>query len=223
MEGRDNKPVVAIIGASRGIGLELTRQYAKAGWQVHATTRTPQSPGELARIDGDVTLHFADLHDPDPVRDLADALAGKPLDVLIHNAGIKDSGHSRDEVMHINAAAPIVVVETLLDLVGASANGRIVLMSSQMGARRGRRGSLGTYGDSKAALNDAFRERAVAWKARNVTAIVMHPGWVRTDMGGAAAPVSVEDSASGIRKVVEQLASDDHGKFLTWTGEEHPW
>ena len=92
-----------------------------------------------------------------------------------------------------------------------------------MGARRGHRGSLGTYGDSKAALNDAFRERATAWKTRNVTAIVMHPGWVQTDMGGAGAPVSVKDSATGIRKVANRLSADDHGKFLTWRGEEHPW
>ena len=209
MQNQSNKPSVAIIGASRGIGLELARQYAGAGWQVHATTRTPQSPGELARISGNVSLHFADLGEPDPVRALADALANQSLDVLIHNAGVKDSGYSREAIMHINSAAPIVAVETLLDRVGASANGRVVLMSSQMGARRGQRGSLGTYGDSKAALNDAFRERADAWKTRNVTAIVMHPGWVRTDMGGASAPVSVRDSASGIRKVVEQLTDDE--------------
>lgn len=223
MKSQGNKPRVAVIGASRGIGLELTRQYAQAGWQVHATSRTPQSPGELGRVAADVTVHFADMCDPDPVRTLAEALADTPLDVLIHNAGIKDSGHSREEVMHVNAAAPIVGVETLLNLVGASANGRIVLMSSQMGARRGHRGSLGTYGDSKAALNDAFRERAAAWQARNVTAIVMHPGWVRTDMGGAGAPVGVEDSATGIRKVLDGLTDDHHGKFLTWLGDEHPW
>lgn len=227
MESPGNKPSVAIIGASRGIGLELTRQYAQAGWRVHATTRTPKSLGELGRVGGDVSVHFADLRDPDPVRALADALTDTPtnrsIDVLIHNAGIKDSGHSREEVMHVNAAAPILVVESLLDVVGTSANGRIVLMSSQMGARRGHRGSLGTYGDSKAALNDAFRERAAAWKTHNVTAIVMHPGWVRTDMGGSGAPVSVKDSATGICKVVDSLSADDHGKFLTWTGEEHPW
>ncbi|MFT5449746.1 MAG: NAD(P)-dependent dehydrogenase (short-subunit alcohol dehydrogenase family) [Gammaproteobacteria bacterium] len=223
MKRSSNKPSVAIIGASRGIGLELTRQYAQAGWQVHATTRTPRSPGELGQVAADVTVHCADMRAPDPVRALADALANRSIDVLIHNAGIKDSGYSREEVMHVNAAAPIVVVETLLDVLGASANGRIVLMGSQMGARRGLRGNLGTYGDSKAALNDAFRERSLAWKTRNITAIVMHPGWVRTDMGGAGAPVSVKNSATGIRKVIDRLSADDHGKFFTWRGEQHPW
>jgi len=216
-------PTAAIIGASRGIGLELVRQYATAGWRVHASTRTPQSPGELGTIAGDVSLHFVDVRNIDPARALADALAGSTLDVLIHNAGIKDGGHSRDEVMHVNAQAPITVTETLLDALAGSANARIVLMSSQVGARHGRSGSLGLYGDSKAALNDAFRAHAPAWAARGVTAIVMHPGWVQTDMGGAGAPVSVHDSAQGIRAVVDDLQSSDHGKFLTWLGDEHPW
>ena len=217
-------PTVAIIGASRGIGLELARQYANACWRVHASTRTPQTPGALATVDGDVTLHYLDVRDRDPAGALAEALADSALDVLIHNAGIKDAGHSRDEVMHVNATAPIIVAaETLLDALARSADARIVLMSSQMGARRGQRGSLGVYGDSKAALNDAFREHAPSWAARGVTAIVMHPGWVRTDMGGAGAPVSVHDSANGIRTVIDGLTAGDHGKFLTWLGAEHPW
>ena len=96
-------------------------------------------------------------------------------------------------------------------------------MSSQLGARRGATGSLGDYGDSKAALNDAFRERADAWAARGVRAAVMHPGWVRTDMGGPGAPVSVEESARGIRAVAAGLTREQHGGFFTWRGDVHPW
>ena len=77
--------------------------------------------------------------------------------------------------------------------------------------------------DLEQTLNDAFRERAPSWKKHNITAIVMHPGWVQTDMGGAGAPVNVHDSAKGIRKVVGGLKPGDHGKFLTWLGDEHPW
>ena len=94
---------------------------------------------------------------------------------------------------------------------------------SQLGARRGSRKSLGDYGDSKAALNDAVRERAPRWAERGVTAIVIHPGWVRTDMGGSAAPVSVDQSAHGIRSVISRLTPADNGRFLTWRGDEHPW
>jgi len=96
-------------------------------------------------------------------------------------------------------------------------------MTSQLGARRGYTGSLGSYGDSKAALNDAFRAHAPVWGQRGCLAIVMHPGWVRTDMGGAGAPVSVAESVRGMRQVIARLTPQDHGRFFTWEGREHPW
>jgi len=213
---------VAIIGASRGIGLELVRQYAADGWRVHATTRTPHEPGALGDVAGEVILHRLDVLDARQVASVADALSGESLDVLIHNAGIKDSGHSRAEVMAVNAEAPLAVTTALLGAV-ARANGRVVLVSSQLGAREGRSGSLGNYGDSKAALNDAFRAEAPAWANNGVIAVVMHPGWVRTDMGGPGAPISAEHSARGIRRVIQNLSARDHGRFLTWRGDEHPW
>jgi len=215
-------PTAAIIGASRGIGLELARQYAADGWRVHATVRDATNPGALGDVAGDVVVHTLDVRDAAQVDALADALADEALDVLLHNAGIKDGGHTRAEVMAVNARAPIAVTQALLSAV-SRAGGRIVLMSSQMGARHGATGSLGDYGDSKAALNDSFREHAAEWARHGVIAIAMHPGWVRTDMGGRSAPVSVHDSAAGIRQVVARLSSDHHGRFLTWRGDEHPW
>jgi NAD(P)-dependent dehydrogenase (short-subunit alcohol dehydrogenase family) len=215
-------PTVAIIGASRGIGLELARQYADAGWRVHATHRGTVPGDALAALAGDVRLHELDVTDAGRIGALAATLAGESLDVLIHNAGIKDGGNTREQVMTVNARAPLAVCEALFDSV-ARAGGRIVLMSNQLGARRGQQGSLGDYGDSKAALNDGFRKRASRWGERGVVAVVMHPGWVRTDMGGAGAPVSVSDSASGIRRVIDGLTPAQHGHFLTWEGREHPW
>jgi len=216
-------PTAVIIGASRGIGLELVRQYAAEGWRVHATTRSHGAPGALGDVPGDVVLHGLDVRDDEQVAALAQALRDEAVDVLVHNAGIKDGGHSRAEVMRVNGERPIRVAEALLDAVARAQPGRIVLMSSQLGARHGRGGSLGDYGDSKAALNDRFRKRAPAWAGRGVIAIVMHPGWVRTDMGGASAPVAVRDSARGIRRVAAGLSARDHGRFLTYTGDEHPW
>ncbi len=215
-------PSVAIIGASRGIGLELVRQYANAGWRVHATTRTPDAPGSLGDVEGDVVLHALEVRNADQIAALAAHFEQQPLDVLIHNAGIKDAGHSRAQVMAVNADAPIAVATALLDAL-ARAHGRVVLITSQLGARHGRIGSMGDYGDSKAALNDAFREVAQAWADAGVTAIVLHPGWVRTDMGGPNAPVSVEESAAGIRRVIANLTAQDHGHFLTFRGEQLPW
>ena len=127
------------------------------------------------------------------------------------------------DVAAVNVHAPIKLVASLLACVAASDQRKIVIMTSQMGAREGRSGSLGVYGDSKAALNDAFRSKEPGWKAAGVTAIVMHPGWVRTDMGGEHASLSPRESALGIKGVVESLTPDQHGQFLTWDGHEHPW
>ena len=216
-------PTVMIIGASRGIGLELARQYADDGWRVHATTRTPARPGRLGTLAGDVVLHPLDVRHAAQVAALAAAVGQEGIDVLIHNAGVSGGGMPRAEVMTINADAPIRVAQALLPAVTRSTEKKVVLMTSQLGARYGRRRSLGLYGDSKAALNDAFRELAPAWGRQGVIAIVMHPGWVRTDMGGASASLSVAESVTGIRQVIAHLTVKAHGRFWTWNGREHPW
>lgn len=216
-------PTVMIVGASRGIGLELARQYATAGWRVHATTRTPAQPGALGKLSGDLTLHELEVRSADHINALAQAVEPEGIDVFIHNAGVSDRRLSRDEVMRINAEAPIAVTQALLPAVERGAEKKIVLITSQLGARYGSLRRLGTYGDSKAALNDAFRKRAPAWGRAGLIAIVMHPGWVRTDMGGAAASLSVEKSVSGMRRVIDELTPAHHGRFWTWDGREHAW
>ena len=213
-------PTVMIIGASRGIGLELARQYATDGWRVHATTRTPDQRGGLA---GDVALHELDVRRADQIANLAAAVAHEGIDVLIHNAGVSGRGMSRKTVMAINTETPIKVTQALLDAVQRGTEKKIVLMTSQLGARYGSTRGLGIYGDSKAALNDKFRELAPAWGRAGLIAIVMHPGWVRTDMGGAGAPLSVEESVIGIRQVIADLTPAEHGRFWQWDGREHAW
>jgi NAD(P)-dependent dehydrogenase (short-subunit alcohol dehydrogenase family) len=214
---------VMIIGASRGIGLELAGQYAAAGWRVHATTRTPAQPGALGSIKGEVVIHALDVRHAPQIETLAQAVASEEIDVLIHNAGVSARGLAPEEVRRINTEAPISVAQALLPTVTRSNEKKIVLVTSQLGARRGSSGSLGVYGDSKAALNDAFRIHAPAWSRAGIIAIVMHPGWVRTDMGGSGAPLSVRESACGMRQVIARLTPADHGRFWTWEGREHPW
>ena len=156
-------PTVMIIGASRGIGLELASQYASSGWRVHATTRTPTQPGPLGRLAGDIVLHALEVRQAVQIAALTDAVAHEGIDVLIHNAGVSGQGMRRDEVMAINAEAPIKLAQALLPAVTRSTEKKIVLVTSQLGARHGSTRSLGLYGDSKAALNDAFRTLAPTW------------------------------------------------------------
>lgn len=203
-----------IIGASRGIGLGLVDVHLEDGWTVHATTRDGSAPRRA------VTAHRLDVRDEDQLGTLI-ANSDEPFDRIIHNAGIK--GAPRSDLMEVNAEAPMRVVETLLDAGCLRRGGSVAIMTSQMGARRGRAGGLGDYGDSKAALNDEFRNRTGMWGEAGAIAVVIHPGWVQTDMGGSGAPLNVRESVEGVKGVMDGLTSDDHGKFLTWDGRIHPW
>lgn len=213
---------VLIVGASRGIGAELVRQYLAAGHAVHATVRDAAAAKTLTRLEGDLTVHELDVRDSEATQKLAASLSGAGLAVAVHNAGIY-RGHPRDLIMEVNADAPISMAEALLEARAFGPDGVLVLMTSQVGSRAGRSGSLGDYGDSKALLNDRMRERAVSWREQGIIAVVVHPGWVRTDMGGPGASLSVEESVNGIRTLVAGLGPADHGRFWAWDGRELPW
>jgi NAD(P)-dependent dehydrogenase (short-subunit alcohol dehydrogenase family) len=208
-------PEVLIVGASRGIGLGLVDVHLADGWRVRATTRD----GEPPRPDTALVTHTFDVRNLSHLDDLLDGVG--ELDRIIHNAGVMRV--SRAETMEVNAEGPIRTVAALLGAGRLKEGGTVALMTSQLGARRGRSGSLGDYGDSKAALNDEFRRLAPAWAAAGAISVVIHPGWVKTDMGGAGAPLSVTESASGIKRVMDGLRPEDNGKFLTWDGRIHPW
>lgn len=209
-------PIVLIAGASRGIGLGLVDVHLEAGWHVHATTRDGLPP----RVHPDVTPHRLDVRDRNHLETLLSDL-DEPIDRIIHNAGIMRA--PRADLMEVNAEAPVRVVDTLLESGRLKPDGTVAIMTSQMGARRGRSGGLGDYGDSKAALNDEFRRRSSKWRRLGAIAVVMHPGWVQTDMGGGGASLTVRESVEGIKKVLDDLRETDHGKFLTWDGRIHPW
>lgn len=215
-------PTVVIIGASRGIGLAFAQAYAADGWEVHATTRSPENPGELGRIDGAVTIHGLDVRNSEQIAALARALEGRAVDHLINSAGVL-RGVSREEMMAVNANAPLDIVAALFDAVARSDRKIIAILTSQMGARHGGDTPSSPYGESKCILNDRFRAAEPDWRAAGVTSVVFHPGWVATEMGGRSAPVSIDESVTGMRRVLADLSPGDSGKFLTWTGAEHPW
>lgn len=205
---------VLIIGASRGIGLGLVDVHLDDGWEVHATTRNGSAPRP------GVTTYALDVRDQGQIEGLVADLPGA-MDRVIHNAGVLRA--PRAELMEVNAVAPIRTVGAMLEAGCLTEGGTLAIMTSQLGARRGRTGSLGDYGDSKAQLNDEFQECAAEWREAGLIAVVIHPGWVQTDMGGPGASITVSESASGIKQVMDGLSPDDHGRFLTWDGREHPW
>jgi NAD(P)-dependent dehydrogenase (short-subunit alcohol dehydrogenase family) len=221
-------PRVLVTGAGRGIGLELARQYSADGWEVIATVRRPDQADELASLG--VRVEALDMRDFAALAAFPDRLGGDPLDLFVANAGITKAKSIRSpadaeawqEVHSVNAVAPTLIAEALLPLVEA-AGGRMAAISSRMGSIDDSSGGYIAYRASKAALNAAWRALALGWRQRPVTLLLLHPGWVQTDMGGAGAPLGAEESVAGMRRVIEALPRSESGTFLDYRGGSIPW
>lgn len=224
---------VLVTGANRGLGLEFARQYAAAGWRVHAACREPKRALELMELAGEVHVHKLDVTHPKQLAALARELDDEAIDVLIDNAGMGEPGHRSfghldydawDEVLRVNVLGAIRVAEAFTDHVARSKRKTIVGLTSRLGSiALNTDGGSYAYRSSKAALNAALRGLAADLRDRGVIVIAMSPGWVKTDMGGASAPLSPADSIGGMRAVIERLTLEDSGRFLNYAGEELPW
>ena len=217
-----------VIGASRGIGLELVRQYLADGWRVIATARNKEDVDRLAAMGAEA--HKLDVTNVEAVAGLGWKLDGEELDVAILNAGIygpRSDGFPMqsdfDAVMHTNVLAAMRLLPIIAPLVGA-ARGKLAVMSSRMGSLSERKGSSGSlYRASKAALNSVLVDTAHQFGPQGVTCVAMHPGWVRTDMGGASATLDVQDSARGIRRVLADLPASEHPVYRDYDGTPIGW
>lgn len=223
-------PTALIAGASRGIGLEFAHQYAADGWRVIGTCRDARGEARLRAAGADP--HRLDVSDAGQISALAASLAGTSIDVFVHNAGIygpNASGvtapdeHVFEEVMRVNVLAAMRTLAAIGPLV-ARASGRMAYITSAMGSIGQMSGTYGwVYRVSKAALNAAVKAASAELGAKGVTCVVLHPGWIRTDMGGAGATLSVESSVSGMRRVISKLQRADNGRFLDQNGAGIPW
>lgn len=226
-------PSVLITGANRGIGLELVRQYAADGWSVIATCRNPVNVGDLGRVEGDIAVYSLDVLDPLSIERFSADLKDRPIDVVINNAGVHgpkavtaDTAEERDwvHVMRTNAMAPLFVAQALKANLMAGDNKVLVNISSVMGSvEMGAGAGEYIYRSSKAALNMVMACYAAEVADDGITVALFHPGWVRTDMGGEEAPLSVEESVTGLKKSIAALTFADSGSFKNYDGTPMPW
>jgi NAD(P)-dependent dehydrogenase (short-subunit alcohol dehydrogenase family) len=218
---------ILVTGAGRGLGHELARQYAAEGWRVIGTVRSAQ-----AKLPAGVERQIADLTDRKQTAALARALRGLPLDVLFCNAGISGKRgmalgsfdyDSWEDVLRVNLLGAAAVTEALLANVLAGERKVIAMMSSRLGSIAEASGMTLPYATSKAALNMLVKGLAAELAARGVIVVALSPGWVRTDMGGASAPLAPEASVANLRNVIAGLKQRDSGKFLSHDGSAIPW
>jgi NAD(P)-dependent dehydrogenase (short-subunit alcohol dehydrogenase family) len=229
-----NGKTVLLIGASRGLGLGLAGELAGRGWQVIATAREPAKATELAALaekTGRVEIEKLDVDDVGQLEALATRIAGRRLDLLFVNAGISGprdqsvADLSREDlakVMWTNALSPVRIAGRLLPLVVPG--GCVAFMSSILGSiAENTSGGYELYRISKTSLNMLARGfAATAGKEKALVVLNLHPGWVRTDMGGPQAPVGVEDSVRGLVDVLENRRKAGH-YYLDFQGRELSW
>ena len=217
-------PSVAIVGASRGLGLEFVRQYLADGWTVHASARQ-DADLEALRALGAVAYR-TDVTDEASLAAMAAAIEGS-LDLLIANAGVGSREPALADVdavkwtrvMTTNALGPLLVARTLGPKVRQG--GTIAALSSILGSIADNDGGSWSYRMSKAALNMGLSCLAIELKPRDIKVIALHPGWVQTDMGGEQAPLQPPESIAGMRRVI--AGASESGRFIDYSGKQIAW
>ena len=210
-------PTVLITGANRGIGLAFAQSYAADGWRVHAAARNPARAGELKKTQGDLAVHAFEVTDEKQLAALAKTLRGEPIDVLINNAGVAGEEDTEGwlRTFAVNSIAPVRVAQALLPSLERGRNKVIASITSGMGSiADNTSGGSYAYRSSKAALNMAMKSLSVDLASRGFTVLVLNPGWVKTDMGGAGARLKPADSVARMRRVIDTAGPAVNGTFF---------
>jgi NAD(P)-dependent dehydrogenase (short-subunit alcohol dehydrogenase family) len=230
-------PTILITGASRGLGLEFSRRFSASGWDVLATCRAPeraQALQALAELYPGLGVRRLDVANFDRMDALVDELSGQPVDVLLNNAGIYADTDATafgaldysawEKTLRVNVMAPVRMAECFLPNLLLGERRLIVSLSSLMGSIADNHGGGSVlYRSSKAALNAAMKTLSIDLRFKGVGVLNLHPGWVRTDMGGSDAPLSPEESVGGMQRVIEGFRAEQSGAFLDYTGKSLPW
>ena len=222
---------VVITGANRGIGLELVKQFNDKDYNVYGSSRNPLASTELQEeigLDKIIPLDMSDTNSIETFCKQIQNLTNSKIDILINNAavrgekgnpGIPDPNVIR-ETFNINAIGPVMLIKYLADSLHGT---KVINITSGMGAISGTTSGDLSYRMSKAALNMAGRNLHIEMKEHNTIIVQIHPGWVRTDMGGMNAAISTEESAKGIINSIENLTPNQSGTFFDYKGDQIPW
>lgn len=226
-----------ITGANRGLGLQFARDYIDEGYQVIAACRAPERASALRELqlktpDRLKTLAL-DVTDATSITNAAQALHSQPIDLLINNAGVMGPRAQNlgqldyaewAHVLAVNTFGPLRMIEAFTEHLERGTHKRIVTLTSGLGSiGDNTSGGWIAYRTSKAALNMAVKSAAIELAARKLICIVINPGWVRTDMGGASATLSPAQSTAAMRRVIAGLKARDSGKFFNHDGREYAW
>ncbi|MFK7841193.1 MAG: SDR family oxidoreductase [Sphingorhabdus sp.] len=236
---------ILITGANRGLGLGLTRSYAEQeGTSIIACCRSPVDAEELQALSaekGSIQIEALDVADEQSIAQLGERLTGRPIDILINNAGIfgknppattgftdQTFGKSDFEADWIapfrtNVIGPMKIVESLIENIAASHEKKVVIVTSIIGSISSAHGFMFGYAASKAAANMTAKNLSVALKPQKIIVNPLHPGYVKTDMSGEGADIDVAESISGMRAQIDSMTMEKTGCFLSYDGNELPW
>ena len=223
--------VALVTGGNRGLGLELCNQLLERGFTVHATYR--ESKGGLEGFEHPhLHLHQMDVRDEEAVARVCQDMGGR-LDLLVNNAGISDGRWSQiaeiefdvvSEVLEVNAVSPVRMVQHTLPLLAKTEGATVVMITSLMGSIGDcMSGKSYAYRASKTALNMFTVAMKNELREAGISLLLIHPGWVETDMGGPRAPVQAQESVKGILERVDEQTLDLSGRFVEYTGRKLPW
>jgi len=228
---------IMIVGATRGIGLELTKQYANEGNQVIACARDAANASllnEVASGSENIKIEQLDIADAGSIESASSRIGEEAIDSVIIVAGWvggMPDNQTIDNIdidewhntLNINTIGPLLVAKAFKSNLAASGNGNLMILSSQLAASTWPMGGMYIYSTTKAAVSKVGQILALDWAEDPIIVSIMHPGWVQTDMGGPTAEITAEESASGIRNVLSGLTKEDSGNFYKWNGDIHPW
>lgn len=214
------------------------RQYAAEGWRVFACCRKPAAADTLNRLVSQfpnrIQVHALDVTDHRQIEQLSQTLTDQPIDLLINNAGVypPDRGDAFGRTDYaawqhafaVNTMAPLKMAEAFIRQVSCSERKTIATITSKMGSVADNRGGGSyIYRSSKTGVNMVVKSLSIDLSPQKIITVVLHPGWVKTDMGGPGALITAEQSVTGMRRVIDNLILADSGKFYAFDGQIVPW